>query len=77
MQPKKVESGKNIHIKKTVKVDVNKKPGTAQKGGRVEGKSELGAKINKKLESLNIKTGKNVEPRQNNIVQKNNNAKDK
>ena len=38
-----------------------KKPGTGQKAVRNSEKGDLGDKINKKLESLNIKTGKKME----------------
>ena len=47
-------------MKKVTKHEV-KKPGTSQKGARNSEKGDLGDKINKKLESLNIKTGKKVE----------------
>ena len=58
---RKVEA-KNIIVKKVSKVDSGqKKPATAQKGTRNTEKGDLGEKINKKLESLNIKTaGKKV-----------------
>ena len=49
-------------MKKVSKVDSQKKPATSQKGTRNAEKGDLGDKINKKLESLNIKTvGKKVE----------------
>ena len=57
---KKIEPVKNIHVKKVAKHEV-KKPGTSQKAVRNSEKGDLGDKINKKLESLNIKTGKKME----------------
>lgn len=63
--PKKIEPVKGAHSKKGSKVESDKKPSTAQKATRPESKKDLGDKINKKLESLNIKTAKRttVEPK--------------
>lgn len=55
----KVEATKNIQIKKVSKPDLQKKPATAKLPARnVDNRNDLGQKIHKKLESLNIKTGK-------------------
>jgi hypothetical protein len=59
--PKKIETTKNMHVKKPTKVEQQKKPATSQKQRQPEAKGELGDKINKKLESLNIKTSKRVD----------------
>lgn len=61
-EPQKIEVNKNIQIKKVSKPEIQKKPATAKAQVRsVDNRNDLGQKIHKKLESLNIKTGKKPE----------------
>ena len=68
--PKKNNLNKNIGGKKAGKTVEQKKPQTSQKHARNESKNDLGEKIHKRLESLNIKTGKKQEVKKTELVKK-------